>query len=44
VHRTEGLSVVDASVFPTIPGFFIATRVYAIAEKASDAILDDARG
>jgi choline dehydrogenase len=35
--------VVDASVFPYIPGFFIACAVYMIAEKASDAIVADAR-
>lgn len=39
VHGVSGLRVVDASVFPRIPGFFIVTAVYMIAEKASDAIL-----
>ncbi len=39
VHGTEGLRVVDASVFPRIPGFFIACAVYMIGEKAADAIL-----
>jgi choline dehydrogenase len=34
--------VVDASVFPRIPGFFIVTAVYMISEKASDVILADA--
>jgi choline dehydrogenase len=43
VHGTKGLRVVDASVFPKIPGFFIVTSVYMIAEKASDVILEDAR-
>jgi choline dehydrogenase len=33
------LRVVDASVFPRIPGFFIVTPTYMIAEKAADAIL-----
>lgn len=39
VHGITGLRVVDASVFPTIPGFFIASAVYMIGEKAADAIL-----
>jgi choline dehydrogenase len=39
VHGTKGLRVVDASVFPRIPGFFIATAVFLAAEKAADAIL-----
>ena len=40
VHGTQGLRVVDASVFPRIPGFFILSAVYMIAEKAADAILN----
>jgi len=39
VHGTSGLRVVDASVFPRIPGFFIASAVYMIGEKAADVIL-----
>ena len=42
VHGTSGLRVVDASVFPRIPGFFIVSAIYMIAEKASEVILDDA--
>ena len=43
VRGTTNLRVVDASVFPSIPGFFIVTPVYMIAEKASDLILADAK-
>jgi choline dehydrogenase len=39
VHGVRGLRVVDASVFPRIPGFFIASAIYMIAEKAADVIL-----
>jgi choline dehydrogenase len=42
VRGTQGLRVVDASVFPKIPGYFIVTAVYMIAEKATDVILEDA--
>jgi choline dehydrogenase len=42
VQGTEGLRVVDASVFPSIPGFFIVTPIFMIAEKASEVILNDA--
>jgi choline dehydrogenase len=41
VHHAKGLRVVDASVFPRIPGFFIVASVYMLAEKATDAILAD---
>ena len=39
VHGTAGLRVVDASVFPRIPGFFIASAVYMVGEKAANVIL-----
>ena len=41
VHGTEGLRVADASVFPVIPGVFIVSAVYMIAEKAAEVILAD---
>jgi choline dehydrogenase-like flavoprotein len=44
VHGTSGLRVVDASVLPRIPGYFIVSGVYMIGEKAADAILADAMG
>ena len=43
VLGTRGLRVVDASVFPEIPGTFIALPTYMIAEKAADAILGSVR-
>ena len=42
VRGVKGLRVVDASVFPKIPGFFVVSAVYMIGEKAADAILADA--
>jgi choline dehydrogenase len=42
VIGTHGLRIVDASIFPRIPGFFIVAPIFMIAEKASDAIIADA--
>ena len=42
VHGVRGLRVVDASVFPRIPGFFIASAVLMIGEKAADVIAAEA--
>ena len=41
VRGTTGLRVVDASVFPKIPGFFIVVPVYMVSEKATDVLLQD---
>lgn len=42
VRGVDGLRVVDASVFPKIPGFYISVPVYMISEKAAETILEDA--
>jgi choline dehydrogenase len=42
VRGVQRLRVVDASAFPRIPGIFIVSAVYLIAEKAADVILRDA--
>jgi choline dehydrogenase len=42
VHGVKNLRVVDASVFPKIPGLFIVAPTYMIAEKASEVILAEA--
>jgi len=39
VHGTQRLRVVDASIFPRIPGLFPVSAVYMIAEKAAETIL-----
>jgi len=41
VRGVSGLRVVDASVFPRIPGVFIVTNVYMVAEKAADVLAED---
>jgi choline dehydrogenase-like flavoprotein len=41
VHDVSGLRVVDASIFPRIPGYFIASAIFMAAEKAADMILAD---
>jgi len=38
VRGMTGLRVVDASVFPEIPGFFIALPIMMVSEKAADVI------
>ena len=44
IRGMRRLRVVDASVFPRIPGFFIVAAVYIAAEKAAEAILHEAAG
>ena len=41
VRGLDGLRVVDASVYPRIPGTFTAVSTYMVGEKAADDILDD---
>ena len=43
VRGTTGLRVVDASVFPEIPGTFIALPTYLLAERAADTLLEALR-
>ena len=41
VHGVDGLRIVDASVWPEIPGTFIALPTFMLSEKAADVILED---
>jgi choline dehydrogenase-like flavoprotein len=41
VHGVRGLRIVDASVFPRIPGFFPVCAIYMIGQKAVETILQD---
>ena len=43
VHKTKGLRIVDASVFPKVPGLFISLPIYMIADKAAETIVNDIR-
>ena len=43
VRGVRDLRVVDASVFPRIPGFFIVSAIYMVSEKASEVILATVR-
>jgi choline dehydrogenase len=44
VRGVKNLRVVDASVFPYIPGFFILSAVYMISEKASEILISEHSG
>jgi choline dehydrogenase len=42
VRGVDGLRVVDSSVFPKIPGYYIALPIYMVSEKAAEVIIADA--
>ena len=42
VRGTKRLRVVDASVFPKIPGYYIVSAIYMVSEKANEVIQEDA--
>jgi choline dehydrogenase len=41
VRGIHGLRIVDASIFPRIPGYFIVANIYMAAEKAADVLTED---
>ncbi|KAJ6031571.1 CAZyme family AA3 [Penicillium herquei] len=41
VRGVDGLRVVDASIFPKIPGYYIALPIYMVSEKAAEVIIGD---
>ncbi|MEO6741345.1 MAG: GMC family oxidoreductase, partial [Chthoniobacteraceae bacterium] len=41
VHGIAGLRVVDASVFPKIPGYFILAPIFMMSEKAAETFLSE---
>ena len=43
VHGVRGLRIVDASIFPKIPGYFILAPIFMVSEKAADTLIEDAR-
>lgn len=40
VRGVDNLRVVDASIFPDIPGMFIQSAIFMASEKAADVILN----
>jgi choline dehydrogenase len=43
VNGIKNLRVVDASIFPKIPGLFIVCPIYVASQKASEIIIADAK-
>jgi choline dehydrogenase len=43
VRGVGGLRVVDASVFPRIPGVFPVVSTFMVGQKGADVILEDAK-
>lgn len=43
VRHVDNLRIVDASIFPRIPGFFIVSAIYMVSEKAASVIHEDSR-
>ena len=41
VHGVKGLRVVDASIFPMVPGTHTSATVYAVGEKGADIIVEE---
>lgn len=41
VHGVQNLRVVDASIFPYIPGYFILAPIFMVSEKAADTLLHE---
>jgi choline dehydrogenase len=43
VRNVDNLRIVDASIFPRIPGFFIVSAIYMVSEKAASVIDEDSK-
>ncbi|KAM7188937.1 putative GMC oxidoreductase [Naviculisporaceae sp. PSN 640] len=43
VRGVDGLRVVDASIFPDIPGVFIQSAIFMASEKAADVLIAEAK-
>jgi choline dehydrogenase len=42
VKGVRNVRVVDASIFPDIPGYFVASSVYIVSEMGAERVLEDA--